>query len=110
MIICLYGASSPDIDQSYIEAVEELGSQMARRGHSMVYGGGANGLMGAAARGMSACGGSITGVAPEFFKHPGILYENCEEFIFTDTMAERKQMPFWWFPEESAPMKNSFRC
>lgn len=50
MIICLYGASSPDIDQSYIEAVEELGSQMARRGHSMVYGGGANGLMGAAAR------------------------------------------------------------
>ena len=92
MIICLYGASSPDIDQSYIEAVEELGSQMARRGHSMVYGGGANGLMGAAARGMSACGGSITGVAPEFFKHPGILYENCEEFIFTDTMAERKQL------------------
>ena len=92
MIICLYGASSPDIDQSYIEAVEELGSQMARRGHSMVYGGGANGLMGAAARGMSACGGSITGVAPEFFKHPGILYENCEEFIFTDTMAERKQI------------------
>lgn len=67
MKICLYGASSPDIDQSYIAAVEELGSKMAERGHSMVYGGGANGLMGAAARGMSACGGRITGVAPEFF-------------------------------------------
>ena len=45
MNICLYGASSPDIDSLYIEAVEELGRQMARRGHSMVYGGGANGLM-----------------------------------------------------------------
>ena len=92
MKICLYGASSPDIDQSYIAAVEELGSKMAERGHSMVYGGGANGLMGAAARGRSAFGGRITGVAPEFFKHPGILYENCDEFLFTDTMAERKQI------------------
>lgn len=27
MKICLYGASSPDIDQSYIAAVEELGAR-----------------------------------------------------------------------------------
>lgn len=92
MKICLYGASSPDISQIYIQEVEKLGNEMARRGHSMVYGGGANGLMGAAARGMSSGGGKITGVAPEFFNHPGILYENCDEFIFTDTMAERKQI------------------
>lgn len=92
MKICLYGASSPDIHPSYITAVEELGRKMASRGHSMVYGGGANGLMGAAARGMTSCGGKITGVAPEFFRHPGILYESCDEFIFTQTMAERKQI------------------
>lgn len=92
MNICLYGASSPDIDSLYIEAVEELGRQMARRGHSMVYGGGANGLMGAAARGMSAEGGHIIGVAPKFFDNPGILYEKCDDFIFTETMAERKQI------------------
>ena len=92
MNICLYGASSPDIDSRYIEAVEALGRQMARRGHSMVYGGGANGLMGAAARGMSAEGGHITGVAPKFFDNPGILYEKCDDFIFTETMAERKQI------------------
>lgn len=92
MKICLYGASSPDIASVYIEAVESLGELMATRGHSMVYGGGANGLMGAAARGMSKRGGHISGVAPSFFDNPGILYEKCDEFIFTDTMAERKQI------------------
>lgn len=92
MKICLYGASSPDIDSVYIAAVENLGELMAMKGHSMVYGGGANGLMGAAARGMSKCGGHISGVAPKFFDNPGILYEKCDEFIFTDTMAERKQI------------------
>lgn len=92
MKICLYGASSPDIDLVYVEAVEKLGRLMAEKGHSMVYGGGANGLMGAAARGMSDKGGHISGVAPKFFDNPGILYEKCDEFIFTDTMAERKQI------------------
>lgn len=92
MKICLYGASSPDIDSLYIEEVEKLGRLMAKKGHSMVYGGGANGLMGAAARGMSYEKGHITGVAPKFFDNPGILYDKCDIFTFTDTMAERKQI------------------
>lgn len=92
MKICLYGASSPDIDSVYVETVEKLGRLIASKGHSMIYGGGANGLMGAAARGMTDKGGHIIGVAPKFFDNPGILYEKCDEFIFTDTMAERKQI------------------
>ncbi len=92
MKICLYGASSPDIASSYIDEVERLGRLMAERGHSMIYGGGTNGLMGAAARGMSAAGGHITGIAPAFFDNHGVLYEKCDEFIFTETMAERKQL------------------
>ena len=32
------------------------------------------------------------GIAPRFFDKPGVLYENCSEFIFTDTMRERKQL------------------
>ena len=27
-----------------------------------------------------------------FFDKPGVLYENCSEFIFTETMRERKQL------------------
>lgn len=52
MNICVYGASSNTIDSSYIEQTEYLGRQMAKRGHSLVYGAGANGLMGAVARGV----------------------------------------------------------
>lgn len=92
MNICLYGASSNQIDQSFITAVEELGKELGRRGHSLVYGGGANGLMGAAARGTVCGGGSVIGIAPSFFQVDGVLFEDCTEFIYTETMRERKQI------------------
>ena len=91
MNICVYGASSNVIDEKYIAAGEELGRKMAKRGHALVFGGGAAGLMGAVARGMSDGGGKIIGVAPSFFNVDGILYEDCTEFIYTDTMRERKE-------------------
>ena len=34
MVICIYGASSDQIDPAYLRAGEELGLAMARRGHS----------------------------------------------------------------------------
>ena len=40
MRICLYGAASPTIDPAHIRATEELGRELARRGHSLVFGGG----------------------------------------------------------------------
>lgn len=92
MTICVYGAASNEIDSSYVEAVEELGKKMADRGHSLVYGAGAGGLMGAAARGMYAAGGKIIGVAPTFFNVDGVLFEHCTELIRTETMRERKQI------------------
>ena len=92
MNICVYGASSNDIDNSYIEAVEKLGKMMAQRGHSLVFGAGGRGLMGAAARGMSTEGGHIIGVTPAFFDVDGILYEGDMELIKTNTMRERKQI------------------
>ncbi len=91
MKICIYGASSTELEKSYYDAAEALGRQIARRGHGLVFGGGQNGLMGACARGVAAGGGCILGVAPRFFDEPGILYDKCTEFIFTDTMRERKQ-------------------
>ncbi len=90
MNICVYGASSNEIDAAYIEAGEALGYAMAKRGHGLVFGGGQKGLMGAAARGMTRGGGSIIGVAPRFFDVEGVLYQQCTEFIFTDTMRQRK--------------------
>ena len=92
MNICMYGASSTDLDRIYYDAAEHLGRRIAARGHGLVFGGGAQGLMGATARGLAAGGGRITGIAPRFFDKPGILYKECSEFIFTDTMRERKEL------------------
>lgn len=92
MNVCLYGASSNEIDAKYIVATEALGKALATAGHCMVYGAGGAGLMGAAARGMSRHGGRIVGVVPEFLKVDGILYEGCDEMVYTETMRQRKQV------------------
>ncbi len=94
MRICVYGAASPRIDAYYIEKVEEMGRIMASRGHGMVFGGGGNGLMGAAARGVHEGGGHIIGVIPKFFGEEGIeaIFDNCDELIQPDTMRQRKQI------------------
>ncbi len=92
MNICLYGASSNAIAKSYINPTEELGAKIAERGHTLIYGGGAAGLMGAAARGAYSQGGKIIGIVPSFLNVDGILFDNCDEMIFTETMRERKQL------------------
>ena len=90
MNICLYGASSPALDCVYFDAAEEFGRLLAQHGHTLVYGGGAQGAMGAASRGAADEGGKIIGIAPSFLNVDGILFDSCTEFIVTDTMAERK--------------------
>ena len=87
--ICLYGASSAELDKSYTDIVEKLGFEIAKRGHSLIFGGGAQGLMGAAARGAEAGGAQIIGVVPTFFNVDGILFEKCTEMIRPETMRER---------------------
>ena len=92
MKICVFGAASNEIDNSYITAVEKLGAEMAKRGHSLVFGAGANGVMGAAARGVHKGNGHVTGIIPLFFREENIeaIYEKCDELIYTASMAERK--------------------
>lgn len=92
MNVCVFGASSTEIDMSYITATEELGEALAAHDHTLVYGAGGSGLMGAVARGMTRGGGYVIGVVPSFFKVDGILYEHCDEIVYTDTMRERKQI------------------
>lgn len=94
MRICVYGAASPTIDPEYIRLVEIMGGKMAERGHSLVFGGGGNGLMGAAARGVKKGGGHILGVIPKFFGNENIeaIYDACDKLIEPDTMRERKQI------------------
>ena len=92
MRICVYGAASPTIDSEYKIKVETMGREMVKRGHSLVFGGGANGLMGAAADGVHAEGGYILGVIPKFFDDENVeeVCTFCNDLIEPDTMRERK--------------------
>ncbi len=94
MRICVYGAASPTIDPEYMELVEQMGKKMAERGHSLVFGGGGNGLMGAAANGVRSAGGHILGVIPKFFDEENVeaICDFCDELIMPNTMRERKQI------------------
>lgn len=93
MKICVYGAASSLIDNSYIEAGKELGRKIVERGHGLVFGGGSHGMMGAVVEGVSEKSGYSLGIIPEFFKEAGaeISSNNCTDYIYTDTMRERKR-------------------
>lgn len=92
MKICVFGAASAHIDNIYVKAVEELCRALAERGHSLVFGAGATGLMGAAARGFKQGGGFVHGIIPHFFREEAVeaIFEDCDKITYTETMAERK--------------------
>ena len=92
MKVTVYGAASNRIDDKYIKDGFELGKRLGKRGHSMVFGAGSDGLMGAVARGFKSVGAFVHGVIPTFFEENGyekIFYE-ADKITYTETMAERK--------------------
>ena len=93
MKICVFGAASTHLDKIYIEKVESLGEELAKRGHSLVFGAGATGLMGAAARGFMRGGGFVHGVIPEFFREECVeaIFDGCDKLTLTASMSERKK-------------------
>ncbi len=92
MNVCVYGAASQQIATEYLQAAHELGKALGEKGCTLIFGGGDTGVMGACARGVAAARGRIIGVAPRFFDQEGVLYQDCTEFHFTDTMRQRKEL------------------
>ena len=90
--VCVFGASSNNIDPVYIEQTEYLGRMMADSEMPLVYGGGTSGLMGAVARGVRENDGYIIGVSPKLFNTAGVLYPDFNELFLTDDLTERKQL------------------
>src|SRR4249920_1267950 len=90
MRICVYCASSEHCDRIYHDAATALGRLLAEAGCTIVYGGGAVGLMGSLANGALAAGGDVIGIIPRFmteveWQHPGLAALEVVE-----DMRERK--------------------
>ena len=91
MKICLYGSGSRKIDPKYTNCAYELGREIAKHGHSLVFGGGDTGMMGACAKGIHDNNGTSIGIAPEWIGNFEPLCKQCDEFIYVDSMDERKK-------------------
>jgi len=59
--VCVFCGSSPGNDPAYLAAARATGTELARRGLTLVYGAGSVGLMGAVADAALAAGGSVVG-------------------------------------------------
>ncbi len=90
MRICVFGSGSNDIDESYKTACYQLGKQLGENGHSIVFGGSRNGLMGEIGKGCKAGGGRLIGVIPEILNDPSRYHQDCDELIITDDITVRK--------------------
>lgn len=94
MRVCIYGAASTKIPEVYTKTAYKLCKNLAERGHSLVFGAGDGGMMGAAARGFHDAGGHVMGVAPTFFKETVIekLYDDSDVIVYTESMGMRKSV------------------
>ena len=91
MHICLYGSGSRKTDKIYTNEAYKLGCEIAKNNHTLVFGGGDTGMMGACARGVHDMNGNSIGIAPEWIDDFEPLCRECSEFIYVDSMDERKQ-------------------
>ena len=89
--VCVFCASSANIDARFLDDARELGRRLAEEGWRCVNGGGAVGLMGAVTDGTLDAGGKVTGVIPKFMVDNGWCYDRLEDVIITADMHQRKQ-------------------
>jgi hypothetical protein len=65
---------------------------LALNNHSLVFGGGNDGMMGAVARAIFDNGGKITAIAPEWINEFDDPFKDYDEYITTNSMDERKNL------------------
>jgi cytokinin riboside 5'-monophosphate phosphoribohydrolase len=90
MNICVYCSSSDAVASVYFEAARALGTHLAERGDTLIYGGASVGLMGAIARAVKDGDGHVVGVMPKALQALEITFEDADESILTHDMRERK--------------------
>ncbi|MGY6569086.1 MAG: LOG family protein [Salinarimonas sp.] len=92
--ICVYCGSGSGSDPAFAEAAKALGRAMAAENISLVYGGGAVGLMGIVARAVLDHGGHVTGIIPDFLMAKERMLSDVQDTIVVSDMHTRKQMMF----------------
>jgi uncharacterized protein (TIGR00730 family) len=92
--LCVYCDSSSGKYPEYIEQARAFGTEMARRGIALVYGGGKVGLMGTVADAVLAGGGKVIGVIPRQLVEREVAHTGLTELVVVETMHQRKTRMF----------------
>ncbi len=90
LAITVYCASSRRVAPHYREVAAELGRLLAQRTHTLIYGGGNIGLMGALATAVMERGGKIKGVILADFVERGYASEGHEMQSVTDMRLRKR--------------------
>ena len=88
--VCVFCSSSGRIDRSYVELAAAVGTELARRGHTLVSGGGSVSCMGAVARAARAGGARTVGVVPRVLVDLEVADHSADELVVTPDMRSRK--------------------
>ena len=88
--VAVYCASSPTIDEKYLDLAFRLGAAIASHGWELVWGGGKVSMMGAVARGVRSRDGQCLGVIPSKLKKIEFADDEATELIEVKDMRERK--------------------
>jgi uncharacterized protein (TIGR00730 family) len=88
--ICVFCSSSERIAPEHVELAAAVGDELARRGHSLVSGGGRVSCMGAVARAARAAGARTVGVIPEALLDLEVADTDADELVVTPDMRARK--------------------
>lgn len=88
--VCVFCGASPGASPVYQEAAVALGRHLAERGLTLVYGGGAVGLMGTVADAALAAGGEVIGIIPQSLQEAEIGHKGLTRLEVVDGMHARK--------------------
>ncbi|MGH8439925.1 MAG: TIGR00730 family Rossman fold protein [Pseudomonas sp.] len=88
--VCVFCGASTGVNPAYREAAIALGQAIAQRGLTLVYGGGAVGLMGIVADAAMAAGGEVIGIIPQALKDAEVGHSGLTRLEVVDGMHARK--------------------
>ncbi len=90
MNITVYCGANFGTKSIYKEKTVEVGVWIAKRGDTLVYGGGKKGLMGVIADTVLANNAKVIGITPTFLMERELAHQKLTELIVVDSMTERK--------------------
>jgi uncharacterized protein (TIGR00730 family) len=90
--VCVFCASSSNLEQRWLDLARDTGLELAARGHTLVSGGGRVGMMGAVADGARSGGAHTLGVIPQSLVDLEVADRSADELIVTDDMGARKDL------------------